>query len=35
MDVDEFYVFRINQGYGSLNVIDFLPDTPLVRLVNG
>jgi hypothetical protein len=35
MDVDGFYVFRINQGCGALNVIDFLPDTPLVRLVNG
>ena len=29
------YVFRIEQDYAALNLIDFLLDLPLVRLVNG
>ncbi len=34
LDIPLTHVFRIDQHYGALNVIDFLPDTPLVRLVN-
>lgn len=28
-------VFRLDQAYGAVNVIDFFDGTPLVRLVNG
>ncbi|HEY6747176.1 MAG TPA: histidine phosphatase family protein [Mycobacteriales bacterium] len=28
-------VFRLDQEYGAVNVVDFFGDTPLVRLVNG
>jgi alpha-ribazole phosphatase/probable phosphoglycerate mutase len=28
-------MFRINQDYGCLNIIDYLPDTTVVRLMNG
>ena len=28
-------VFRLDQGYGAVNVVDFFGPTPLVRLVNG
>lgn len=28
-------VFRLDQAYGAINVIDFFGETPLVRLVNG
>lgn len=35
LDIPLTHVFRIDQHYGALNVIDFMPDTPTVRLVNG
>ncbi len=28
-------IFRLDQNYGCLNIIDYLPDSTLVRLVNG
>lgn len=29
------YLFRIDQNYGCLNIIDYFPDLPVVRLING
>ena len=29
------YLFRLDQNYGCLNVIDYFPDMAVVRLVNG
>jgi alpha-ribazole phosphatase/probable phosphoglycerate mutase len=28
-------IFRIDQSYGCLNIIDYFPDLPVVRLING
>ena len=29
------HLFRLDQSYGCLNVIDYFPDMAVVRLVNG
>jgi alpha-ribazole phosphatase len=29
------YMFRLQQDYGALNIIDYFPDSTLVRLMNG
>ncbi len=29
------YLFRLDQNYGCLNVIDYFPDMAVVRLLNG
>ena len=29
------HMFRLHQDYGSLNIIDYFPDSTLVRLMNG
>ena len=29
------YLFRLDQNYGCLNVIDYFPDMAVVRLING
>jgi alpha-ribazole phosphatase/probable phosphoglycerate mutase len=29
------HLFRLDQRYGCLNVIDYFPDLPVVRLING
>lgn len=29
------HLFRIDQNYGCLNIIDYFPDIPVVRLING
>lgn len=34
LGLDLARMFRIDQGYASVNVIDYFGDTPLVRLVN-
>jgi alpha-ribazole phosphatase/probable phosphoglycerate mutase len=28
-------IFRIDQNYAAINVIDYLPESPIVRLING
>ena len=33
--VDERAIWRIDQRFGALNVIDFVDGTPVVRLLNG
>jgi alpha-ribazole phosphatase len=29
------HLFRLDQNYGCLNIIDYFPDLPVVRLING
>jgi alpha-ribazole phosphatase/probable phosphoglycerate mutase len=29
------HIFRLDQNYGCLNIIDYFPDLPVVRLING
>jgi alpha-ribazole phosphatase/probable phosphoglycerate mutase len=29
------FLFRLDQNYGCLNVIDYFPDLAVVRLING
>ena len=29
------HLFRLDQNYGCLNVIDYFPDMAVVRLING
>jgi alpha-ribazole phosphatase/probable phosphoglycerate mutase len=33
--IPDSLIFRLDQSYASLNIIDYLPESPLVRLVNG
>jgi alpha-ribazole phosphatase len=33
--VPDALIFRIDQAYAALNIIDYLPGSPIVRLVNG
>jgi alpha-ribazole phosphatase len=35
LSVPDEFVFRIDQRYGSVNIVDWLDGTPVVRLVNG
>ena len=35
LDLDLSRIFNIHQDYGCLNIIDYFPDSTLVRLVNG
>jgi alpha-ribazole phosphatase/probable phosphoglycerate mutase len=35
LDLDLTRMFNIQQDYGCLNIIDYFPDSTLVRLVNG
>jgi alpha-ribazole phosphatase len=35
LGLDLRYMFRLQQDYGCLNIIDYFPDSTLVRLVNG
>jgi alpha-ribazole phosphatase len=35
LGLDLSRLFNIHQGYGCLNIIDYFPDSTLVRLVNG
>ena len=35
LDLDLSNMFRIRQDYGCLNIIDYFPDSALVRLING
>ncbi|PIU52615.1 MAG: phosphoglycerate mutase, partial [Deltaproteobacteria bacterium CG07_land_8_20_14_0_80_60_11] len=29
------HLFRLDQNYGCLNIIDYFPDMAVVRLING
>jgi broad specificity phosphatase PhoE len=33
--IPDAMIFRIDQAYAALNIIDYLPGSPIVRLVNG
>jgi alpha-ribazole phosphatase len=33
--ISDAMLFRIDQAYAALNIIDYLPGSPIVRLVNG
>ena len=35
LGLDLSHIFNIHQDYGCLNIIDYFPDSTLVRLVNG
>jgi alpha-ribazole phosphatase len=35
LDLDLNKMFNIHQDYGCLNIIDYFPDTTLVRMING
>ena len=35
LGLDLVNVFNIQQDYGCLNIIDYYPDSTLVRLING
>jgi alpha-ribazole phosphatase len=35
LGLDLQYLFRLDQNYGCLNIIDYFPDLAVVRLVNG
>ena len=35
LDLDLSRMFKIHQDYGCLNIIDYFPDSTLVRMING
>ena len=35
MGLPLYHLFRLDQNYGCLNIIDFFPDLAVVRLLNG
>ena len=35
LELDLSHVFNLHQAYGCLNIIDYFPDSTLIRLING
>jgi len=35
LGLDLMHMFRLHQDYGCLNIVDYFPDSTVVRLVNG